>query len=156
MINNAIISKYKKVTKQIKKQINVVGKWILKNKKIANRLEINSKNNKFLTQKTREENFNNNPTARLINLAKSELVCISKAIFHTGNKNMRETMSLKQYRNRDTIIGWFKGIHNKPLNRFVIFYSSITENLLKTALTVAKAHTLLPDGYKAIIHHAGK
>lgn len=53
-------------------------------------------------------------------------------------------MSLKQYRNTDTIIGWFKGIRNKHLNRFVIFYPSITENLIKTALTVAKAHTLLP------------
>ena len=107
-------------------------------------MEINSKNNKFLTLKTHEENFNNNPTARLISPAKNELVFISKAVLHTGNKNMRETMSLKQYRNRDTIIGWFKGIRNKHLNRFVIFYPSITENLIKTALTVAKAHTLLP------------
>ena len=53
-------------------------------------MEINSKNNKFLTQETHEENFNNNLTARLINPAKNELVCISKAILHTGNKNMRD------------------------------------------------------------------
>ena len=55
----------------IKPQANIDGKWILKNKKITKRLEINSKNNKFLTLKTYEENFNNNPTARLINLAKN-------------------------------------------------------------------------------------
>ena len=60
-----------KTTKQINKQVNVDGKWILKNKKIAKRLEMNIKKKKFLTLKTHEENFNNNPTARLINPAKN-------------------------------------------------------------------------------------
>ena len=36
------------------------------------------------------------------------------------------------------------------------FYPSITENLLKKALTSAKAHTHLSDDDKAIIHHARK
>ena len=55
-------------------------------------------------------------------------------------------MDLNQWRNTDTMIDWFKSIHNKHLCKFVVFgirefYPSITENLLKKALTFAKAHT---------------
>ena len=55
-------------------------------------------------------------------------------------------MGLNQWRNTDTMIDWFKSIHNKHLCKFVVFdirefYPSITENLLKKALTFAKAHT---------------
>ena len=51
MINNAITSKYKKARNDIKKQINIDGKQILKNETILNRLEINGENNSFITLK---------------------------------------------------------------------------------------------------------
>ena len=49
-------------------------------------------------------------------------------------------MDLNQWRNTDTVIDWLKDIHNKHLCKFAIFdikefYPSITENLLKKALT---------------------
>ena len=55
-------------------------------------------------------------------------------------------MGLNQWRNKDTVIFWFKGIRNKHLCKFVVFgikefYPYITENLLKKALTFVKAHT---------------
>ena len=55
-------------------------------------------------------------------------------------------MGLNQWRNKDTVIFWFKGIRNKHLCKFVVFgikefYPNITENLLKKALTFVKAHT---------------
>ena len=123
MINNAITSKYKKASNNIKKQI------------VLNRLEVNGENNNFITLKDHKENFNNNPTVRLINPAKNELGHISKAILDTTNKNIREAMGLNQWRNTDTVIHWFKGIRNKHLCNFVVFdikefYLSITENLL--------------------------
>ena len=70
-------------------------------------------------------------------------------------------MNLNQWRNRDTVINWFKGIRNKHLYKFVIFdikefCPSITENLLKKALTFAEAHTLFSEDDKAIIHHVRK
>ena len=76
-------------------------------------------------------------------------------------------MGLNQWRNTDTMIDWFKSIHNKHLCKFVVFdirefYPSITENLLKKALTFAKAHTHthththFSDDGKAIIHHTRK
>ena len=161
MINNAITSKYKKASNNIKKQINVDGKQILKNGEILNRLEVNGGNNSFITLKDHKENFDSNPTVRLINPAKNELGRISKAILDTTNKNIREAVGLNQWGNTDTVIDWFKGIRNKHLCKFVVFdikefYLSITENLLKKALTFAEAHTHLSDDDKAIIHHARK
>ena len=54
-------------------------------------------------------------------------------------------MGLNQWRNTDTVIGWFMGIRNKHLCKFIIFdikelHPSISKNLLKKALTYAK-HT---------------
>ena len=45
-------------------------------------------------------------------------------------------MGLNQWRNKDTVIFWFKGIRNKHLCKFVVFgikefYPYITENLQK-------------------------
>ena len=161
MINNAITSKYKKTSNNIKKQINIDGKKILRNREVVNRLEINGENNSFITLKNHKENFNNNPTVRVINLAKNQFGHISKAILDTTNKNIGEAMGLNQWRNTDTVIDCFKSIRNKHLYKFVVFdirkfYPSITENLLKKALTFAEAHTHLSDDGKAIIHHARK
>ena len=140
---------------QHKKQINIDGKQILKYKEALNRLEINGENNSFITMKDHKQNFNNNPTLRFINPAKNLLGCISKAILDTANKNIREVIGLNQWSNTDTEIGCFKGIRNKHLCKFVIFdikeFPSITENLLKEALTFAEAYTLLLDDDKAII-----
>ena len=70
-------------------------------------------------------------------------------------------MGLTQWRNTGTVIDWLKSIRNKDLRKFVVFdvkefYPSITENLLKKALTFAETHTHLSDNDKAIIHHARK
>ena len=80
MVNNVITSKYKKASNNIKKQINIDGKQILRNREVLSRLEISGENNRFITLKDHKENFNNNPSVRLINSAKKELGHISKAI----------------------------------------------------------------------------
>ena len=88
MIHNAITLKYKKASNNIKKkQINIDGKQILKNREVLNRLEINCENNSFITLKDHKENFNNNPTLRLVNPAKNELGHINKAILDTVKKS---------------------------------------------------------------------
>ena len=81
MINNAMISKSKKASNNIKKnQINIDEKQILNSREVLNRLERNDENNSFITLKDHKENFNNNLTVRLINPAKNELGRISEAI----------------------------------------------------------------------------
>ena len=59
MMNNTITSKCKKASNNIKNQINIDGKRILKIKEVLNRLEINDENNSFMTLKSQKENFNN-------------------------------------------------------------------------------------------------
>ena len=70
MIKNALTSKYKKASNNIKQQINIDEKRILKNKEALNRLEIKGENSSVIILKDQKENFNNDPTIRLINPAK--------------------------------------------------------------------------------------
>ena len=161
MINNAITSKCNKVSNNIKKQINIDGKQILKNREVLNRLEKNGENNSFITLKDHKENFNNNQTVRLINPAKNEMGRISKAVLDTANKIIREAMNLNQSRNTETVIDWFKGIRNKHLFKIVIFdikefYPYITKNMFKKPLTFSEAHTYLSNDDQEILHHARK
>ena len=107
-------------------------------------MEINGKNNSFITRKEHKEDFHNNPTVRLINPEKKPAMTpISMAILDKASKNIREAINLHQWRNTETIIDWFKGIRNKHLHMFVIFdikefYPSITEYLLEKALLLPK------------------
>ena len=50
MINNAITLKYKNASNNIKKQINLDRKQILKSKEVLNRLEVNGENDSFITE----------------------------------------------------------------------------------------------------------
>ena len=86
---------------------------------------------------------------------------ISKRILSRGNKDIREATCLNQWRNTDTVIDWLKSIRNKHLCKFYVFeirefYPSITENLLKKALTFPKAYRHLSDDDKAVSHDARK
>ena len=101
MINNAITSKYKKASNNIKKQINIDGEQTLKNKELLNQSEINGENNNFITLKGHEENSNNNPAVRFVNPAKNKLGRIIKAILDAANKITREAMGLN---NGETLI----------------------------------------------------
>ena len=96
MIKNAITLKYKKASNNIKRQINIDEKQILKNREVLNQLERNGENNSFITLKDHKENFNNNPTVRLINPVKNELEHTSKAILDVTNKNIQEATDLNQ------------------------------------------------------------
>ena len=57
-------------------------------------MQTNGENNCFISLKDHKENFQNNPTVRLINPAKNELGKISKVILDKINKNIRENLQL--------------------------------------------------------------
>ena len=50
----------------------------MKNKEALHQLDINEESNYFFTLKDHKENFQNNPTVRLINHAKNEIGIIIK------------------------------------------------------------------------------
>ena len=59
-------------------------------------IENNDKQNRFVILKGHKENFNNNPTVRIINYARNELEHIIKLVLDLLNKNKLETMNLNQ------------------------------------------------------------
>ena len=112
-------------------------------KKILDRMNINSKNSWFITLTDHKENFLNNPTVRLINPVKSKLGRISKAILDNINKRLRTGLNINQWKNKARVMEWFERIEQKHLCKFIMFdikdfYPSKQEELLNKGLRFAK------------------
>ena len=121
LLRNAVTSKYKKTNTKIKDKINKKGKEILKNKEALHRLDINEKRNCFFTFKDHKENFQDNPTVRLINPAKNEIVRISKVISDKINPNLIKQLKVNQWKNIQNVIKWFMKIEQKREYKFTVF-----------------------------------
>ena len=98
---------------------------------------------------------------RLTNPAKNKFGRISKLILDKINKKVSQKFELKQWKNTDVIIDWFKQIKNKDLHKFATFgikefYPSIKECLLKNAINFVEKDTEISEKSKAIIFHARK
>ena len=125
------------------------------------RMDINGESNCFITLKYHKENFQNNPSVRLINPAKNELGRLSKFIIQAISKELRHKFNLNQWKNTEDVIDWFKRINEKQLCKFVIFdikdfYPSIKESLLKQSLDFAEKYIKVSTEDKAVIKHARK
>ena len=68
----------------------------MKNKQVLHRLCINEESNCFFTLKDHKENFQNNPTVRLINSAKNEIGRISKVILDKINSGLIKPLKINQ------------------------------------------------------------
>ena len=71
ILNDSITATYKKASNNIKKNINAAGKQVMRNNKVLKAMQTNGENNFFISLKDHKENFQNNPTVRLINLQKA-------------------------------------------------------------------------------------
>jgi hypothetical protein len=96
ILNNSITKTYKKAEIGLQDEINQQGKELVKDRKIINRMFTNAENSSFITLKDHKDNFQNNPTTRLINPAKNEIGRISKHILENLNKTIRESLNLNQ------------------------------------------------------------
>ena len=112
LVNNAIMTSYKKINKKAQDQINSQGKNIVRNKEVIKRIFVNGKQNCFITLKDHKPNFQSNPTIRLLNPAKKGLARISKTISDKINVNLRNSLHLNQWKNTQEVIHLFKGIDN--------------------------------------------
>ena len=115
----------------------------------------------FITLKDHKENFQNKPTCRLINPAKSEIGRISNKILTKINTTIRTKTSLNQWKNSLSVIDWFSNIPDKHKHKFIIFdienfYPSINENLLENAIAFAKIYCDITERDINIIMHARK
>ena len=158
---NAVTAKYKKASEKLKAKVDKCGLKFAKKAGVADKMEVSATNNAFITLKDHKENFENNPTTRLINPAKNEVGRISKVILDRINAAVKEKTQVNQWKNTDSVIEWFKGIPNKADYTFTMFdikdfYPSISESLLIEALDFAKRYTDVPKKDLEVIMHARK
>lgn len=159
LLNDEITSKYKKANGKLETRINRAGKKFAKDKKLLEKMEVNARNECFITLKDHKDNFANNPKTRLINPAKNEIGRISKVILANINKELVTKLQLNQWQSSTEVINWFKNIDNKHECKFIVFdieqfYPAIKESVLMKALEFAKAHTKILKKNIDIIRHS--
>ena len=84
-------------------------------------MECMAKQQAFISLKDHKENFQNHPTCRLINPAKSEMGLVSKKILQKINAKIGSLTSLNQWKNTASVINWFNNIPNKANSVFIVF-----------------------------------
>ena len=159
LLHDSITTTYKKASPKLEKKINTAGKKFAKDAKILDKLEINAKNDCFITLKDHKENFANNPKTRLINPAKNEIGRISKVILDKINKELTNKLKINQWKSDTSVVDWFKAIKNKQECTFTVFdieqfYPSIKESVLLKALEFAKTHTKVLKKDIDVIRHS--
>ena len=161
LLQENITKTYKKSDRTKYNEINTEAKTIATKLKIQDRATQLAKKQAFITLKDHKENFENAPKCRLINPAKSDLGRVSKQILEKINGEIRNIVSVHQWKNSRNVIEWFDKLANKNLCTFiqfdiVDFYPSITEELLTKSINYAKLSTHISDDDIEIIMHARK
>ena len=97
-LHQTVTKTYKKAKKNISNIINEEAKDLATELDIENRMECMAKQQAFISLKDHKENFQNNPTCRLINPAKSEMGLVSKKILEKINAKIGSLTSLNQWK----------------------------------------------------------
>ena len=161
LLHDNVTKSYKKCDTNTKSNIDIEAKKIAENLKLDDRIESMASKPAFVTLKDHKPNFQNSPTCRLINPAKSEIGHVSKTILESIVSKVSAATGYNQWRNTASVIDWFKKIPCKRQHRFIKFdicdfYPSITESLLDKALDFAKSMVDISDTEIDIIKHARK
>ena len=121
ILNYTITTTYKKASDDIHTKINTDGKKVMKDKNIVNRMLTNGKNKCFITLTDHKPNFKNNPKLRLFNPAKSEIGRISKNNLDKINHQLRDSLSINQWKDTSEVLERFLKIPDKSRYNFAIF-----------------------------------
>ena len=93
----------------------------MKIKEPLHRLDINKESNCFFILKDHKENFQNNPTVRLINPTKYEIGTISKIILDKIISSLIKQLKVYQWKNTQNVIEWFMKIEEKSKFKSIVF-----------------------------------
>ena len=161
LLHDNITAEYKKANDEAKKSIDCEAYCIADNLDLSERIDKFAESTAFITIKDHKKHFPNTIECRLINPAKSQIGKISKHHLQIINKAIRDETSLNQWQNTNTVISWFNNIPNKSLCKFlqldiVNFYPSISERVLKDALSFAKSIVPVEDNIVEILMHCRK
>ena len=161
LLRQNITKNYQTTSAATVNKINAEAQAIAAKLEIDDRMETMAMKQAFITLKDHKTNFENNLPCRLINPAKSETGLVSKIILDRINNAVRAATAVNQWRSSTAVLEWFKNIQEKDRHTFtsfdiVEFYPSITESLLKKAITFAKKHTQVSKQDIKIVMHARK
>jgi hypothetical protein len=142
LLDKNVQKDYKKETMANISRINNSHKEVVRNLEVEDRVFETTGRQAFVTLKDHKNNFQNNPTCRLINPCKPEIGKISKQILQRIVTQLRSKTKLKQWRNSEEVIGWFKNLKSKNNLKFVVFdvcnfYATISPELLNESLDFA-------------------
>ena len=141
----------KKVEEAEKKLVSDLG--------LSDRVFQSKKKEAYITLKDHKDNFANNPKARLINPAKTEVGKISKIKLDSMIREIRTKTLLKSWRATNDTLCWFNALPNRQLQTFlefdiVSFYPTISELLLTKAVDWGSKFVNVSQMDKAIIMQA--
>lgn len=158
LLKKNIEKEYKKAPDNAEMHINTEAKVFAQTLKIDDRVETLAPKESFITLKDHKDNFQNNPTCRLINPTKSELGKVSKQILDKINKAIIDKTNVHQWKNTRATLDWFTNIPNKDQHSFIAFdivnfYPSISHKLLSDALSFAASYTDISAEDRKIIFH---
>ena len=161
LLRDNITTTYKKAPEKLENAINSEAKHIAQKLQISDRVELIAKNEAFITIKDHKDNFQSNPTCRLLNPSKSELGKVSKNIVEKIVKNLKDVLNVNQWKNTQSVIEWFNNIQDKQQCQFIqldikYFYPSISEKTLNKTIEFAKEHININDDEIRIIKHCRK
>ena len=161
LLRDNITTTYKKAPEKLENAINSEAKHIAQKLQISDRVELIAKNEAFITIKDHKDNFQSNPTCRLLNPSKSELGKVSKNIVEKIVKNLKDVLNVNQWKNTQSVIEWFNNIQDKQQCQFIQldikdFYPTISENTLNKTIEFAKEHININDDEIRIINHCRK
>ena len=121
LITTSVTKAYKKAPKNSFDNVNAEASTIASDLDLDDRIDVMAKRNAFLTLKDHKANFDNDPTCRLLNPAKSELGLISKAILDKITSAVKQSTKANQWKSTAEAINWFKAIQNKHECSFMMF-----------------------------------
>ena len=161
LLEKNIQKEYKKVSMATINKVNTSHIEVVQKLDIQDRVFTTTTRQAYATLKDHKDNFNNNPSCRLINPAKPEIGRISKKILEKINLRVRQATRHTQWRNSAEVIQWFKLLKNKPNLKFLIFdicnfYPSITPELLEKALDFASLYVNISNEERETIMEARK
>ena len=161
LVDKNVTKTYKKTNPNVPDIITLEDKKIAEKIELADRIEVSTSRDSFITLKDHKPDFINNPTCRLINPSKSEIGVISKNILDRINKEVIQATKVNLWKSTNNTIEWFKAIPEKEKHAFITFdvcdfYPSISEDLLLNALDYSSKFTTITPQDRHIIIHAKK
>ena len=161
LLHDNVTKTYKIAPPKLETSINLEAKKIAELINLDDRIKCIARTPAFITLKDHKPDFRQNPSCRLINLAKNELGKVSKLIIEKINKKLISELHFNQWKNTNSVLKWFIDISNKKDCSFIQldikeFYPSTNEDILTNAIQFAKLHTTIDDKDLRLIMHYRK